>query len=110
MRNVFFVCMMLFVYHHANAQNRITGTITDQETGESIAGATVYIPELKTGTISDTTGIYKIDNLPKIKVFLQIAFMGYKTIVKKVDLSTTNSMNFALTQAIADINEVVVGS
>ena len=99
---------MLFVYHHANAQNRITGTITDQETGESIAGATVYIPELKTGTNSDTTGFYRIDNLPRIKVFLQVAYLGYKTMVKKVDLSTTNSMNFALTQAIADINEVVV--
>ena len=108
MGKIFFICMMIFVYHHANAQNRITGIITDLETGESIAGATIYVPELKTGTVSDTTGIYKIDNLPKIKVFLQVAFMGYRTIVKKVDLSTTNSMNFALTQAIADINEVVV--
>ena len=107
MRSLFFICLILIVYH-ANAQNRITGRITNQDTGESIAGATIYIPELKTGAVSDTTGFYRIDNLPEIKAFLQVTFMGYKTIVKKVDLSTTRTVNVALTEAIADISEVVV--
>ena len=43
---------MIFTYQITNAQNKITGKITDNITGEPVTGATVYIPELKTGTIS----------------------------------------------------------
>ena len=39
----------------------LTGKITDKKTGETLAGVTVYITDLKTGGVSDATGIYKIE-------------------------------------------------
>jgi len=99
---------MMFTYQIINAQNKITGKITDNITGEPVAGATVYIPELKTGTISDQNGLYKIENLPRTKVIIQISFMGYKSIIEEIDLSNTSSKDFVMEQAITEMNEVVV--
>ncbi|MGD0754520.1 MAG: TonB-dependent receptor [Bacteroidales bacterium] len=108
MKRFFIICLMILTYHTSNAQNKITGKITDNITGEAIPGATVYIPELKTGAIADKNGIYKIDNLPRVKVIIQVSFLGYKAVVENVDLATTSSKDFVMEQAITEINEVVV--
>jgi iron complex outermembrane receptor protein len=99
---------MILSYHITNAQNKITGKITDNITGEVIPGATVYIPELKTGTIADINGVYKIENLPKVKIIIQVSFLGYKSVIETIDLTTTTSRDFIMEQAITEMNEVVV--
>jgi iron complex outermembrane receptor protein len=99
---------MILSYHIINAQNKITGKITDNITGDAIPGATVYIPELKTGTIADINGVYKIENLPKAKVIIQVSFLGYKSVVENIDFATTTSRDFIMEQAITEMNEVVV--
>jgi iron complex outermembrane receptor protein len=99
---------MILSYHTIIAQNKITGKITDNITGEAVPGATVYIPELKTGTIADINGAYKIVNLPNLKVIIQVSFLGYKSVVENIDLATTKSIDFVLEQAITEINEVVI--
>jgi len=108
MKRIFFICIVIFIYHTASAQNKLTGKITDKITGETIPGATIYIPELKTGAVSDINGNYKIDHLPKIKVILQISFVGYKSIVRKIDPAVSESLDFAMEQAITEMNAVVV--
>src|SRR5674476_1185486 len=108
MKKIFIICVIILVYQFANAQNKITGKITDNLTGEVVPGATVYIPELKTGTITDKDGFYKIENLPKTKVIIQISFLGYKSIIENIDLATTSSKDFVMEQAITEMNEVVI--
>lgn len=108
MKKLFIICILILAYKITNAQINITGKVTDKETGEVIPGATIYIPELKTGDISDKDGTYKIDNLPKTKVIVLVSFIGYKSIFKDVDLSATTSLDFAMEQAITEMNEVVV--
>jgi iron complex outermembrane recepter protein len=108
MKKTLIILVMILSYHNTNAQNKITGKITDNITGESIPGATIYIPELKTGTIADINGVYKIENLPKVKVIIQVSFLGYKSVVENIDLATTTSRDFFMEQAITEMNEVVV--
>jgi iron complex outermembrane receptor protein len=86
----------------------LSGTITDKETGQAIPGVTIYIPDLKTGAVTAADGTYKIDNLPQAKLFLQISFIGYKTITEIVDLSIITTKNFILEPSVKEINEVVV--
>ena len=86
----------------------LSGKIIDKETGESIIGATVYVPDMKTGAVTDTSGVFKIDNLPKAKILVQISYLGYKTIVSNLDLSISTSFNFELEQSVAEMNAVVV--
>jgi len=99
---------MILSYYSIYAQNKLTGKITDNITGQAVPGATVYVPELKTGTIADKNGVYKIENLPGVKVIIQVSFLGYKSVVDEIDLATTSSVNFILEQAITEINEVVI--
>lgn len=86
----------------------LTGKITDKTTGEAIPGATLYIPDLKTGTISEADGTYKIANLPQTKIVLQVSFTGYKMILETIDLSETTVKDFALELSAKEINEVVI--
>ncbi|MCK5338607.1 MAG: carboxypeptidase-like regulatory domain-containing protein, partial [Bacteroidales bacterium] len=38
----------------------ISGFVKDAETGEDLIGATIYIEELKSGTVTNTYGYYSI--------------------------------------------------
>jgi iron complex outermembrane receptor protein len=86
----------------------LSGKVIDKSTGEALPGVSIYIPDLKTGTATDINGNYKINNLPPTKVVLQISFVGYKTIIETVDLTTIKTKDFALETAIKEINEVVI--
>lgn len=108
MKTILLICILILSFQFSNAQNTLSGKITDGKTGEAVAGATVYIPELKKGTIADKDGFYKIENLPKTQVIIQVSFLGYKSVVQKLDLSTAASVNFIMEQAITEMNEVVI--
>lgn len=86
----------------------LSGKITDKETGTTIPGVTIYIPDLKTGAISKIDGTYIIEDLPTKKVLVQVSFLGYKTIIETIDLSTTIKKDFVMESAIKEMNEVVV--
>ena len=107
-KRVSIICILTLICYFADAQKKLSGRIIDEKTGEAVPGATVYIPELKTGDIADKNGIYSIDKLPKTTVTVQVSFLGYKSIVDKVDMSTVTSRDFKLEQAITEMNEVVV--
>ncbi|HAH22697.1 MAG TPA: TonB-dependent receptor, partial [Prolixibacteraceae bacterium] len=117
MKTIYFLLLLLFLlsatressaFNIVSAKIVLTGKVTDQETGEPIPGATIYIPDLKTGAVSDGNGLYKINNLPQGKLLIQVMFIGYKTAVERVDLATTQTMDFVLVQTAAEVNEVVV--
>ena len=90
------------------SKTSLSGKITDKTTGEIIPGATIYIPDLKTGAVSSIDGSYTISNLPQIKVLLQVSFSGYKMIIEMIDLTTISSKDFALELSAKEINEVIV--
>ncbi len=108
MKKIVIILIMILMYHVTNAQNTLTGKITDKLTGEAVPGATVYIPELKNGAIADKDGVYTIDNLPRTKVIVQVSCLGYKSIVKDVDLSKVTSLDVVMEQAVTEMNEVVI--
>ncbi len=108
MKKLFIICVMALFVQSINAQNKITGRITDKETGESLPGVSIYLPDLKTGAVSNADGTYKIDNLPQSKVLVQVSFIGYKLIAEIIDLSITKTKDFSLEVTAAELNEVVV--
>jgi iron complex outermembrane recepter protein len=108
MKTILIILLTIFIYQSTNAQISLSGKVTDKGKGDAIPGATIYIPELKTGALTDISGNYKIDNLPKTKVIIQVSFLGYKAVVQSVDLSITSSLDFSLEEAITEMNEVVV--
>ncbi len=92
----------------APGKTSLSGKILDKTTHAPIAGATLYINELKTGTASAADGSYRIDNLPQIKVLIQVKYLGYKTLLETIDLNSTTTRNFEMEPSITEVNEVVI--
>lgn len=92
----------------AYSQHSLAGTVTDAKTGDPLIGATIYIPDLKAGAVSDLNGHYLIQNLPAKEVLVQVTYIGYASRTQTIDLAVTSNYDFTLTQAITEINEVVI--
>src|SRR3982750_209413 len=65
----------------------ITGTVTDKADGKTIIGATVSIPDLRRGSITDANGHYSLQNLPKGVYLVQVSYIGYATFNQRVDFT-----------------------
>ncbi len=89
-------------------QISLSGTIYQSENKVPLPGASIYFPDLKTGTTSDIDGKYVIKNLPSKKVSVQITYIGYESIVETIDLANISVKDFILTETFTEIKEVVV--
>ena len=99
---------LLLLNAKVRAQNSLSGKITDNKTHETLTGVSIYIADLKTGTVTDKDGNYKINNLPKTEVLVRISFIGYASITQTIDLATTTTQNFEMNESVTEMNEVVV--
>ena len=100
--------MLILLSNIAFSQIILSGKITDKTDGNALIGATIYIPDLKTGAVTDTSGHYKIENLPQTKVLMQVSFLGYKTIATTIDLKTTSAMDFKMEETVTEVGGVVI--
>jgi len=102
------IFLYLLFFKAIYAQITISGKITDKYNNEPLPGATIFIPDLETGAVTNENGIYKITNLPKSKFFVQVIFIGYAQISQIIDLSEKNIFDFALEPSVVNIHEVVI--
>ncbi len=108
MKNIFLTVLALYVLMQANAQNQIKGRVTDVNK-EPLTGATVYMPELQKGTVTDRDGNYFISNIPKGKIKIQFSFVGYNTLLKTIKVTQPETkVNVSLTTAVIESQDVVV--
>lgn len=91
-----------------DGNSTLSGTVTDKADGTTIIGATVSIPDLKTGTITDAKGHFMLSNLPKGIYLVQISYVGYGTFAQNVDLSKTTILNVQLSASSIETGEVVI--
>ncbi len=111
MKQFFIAATFLFSGTWLYAQYDISGVITDAETGETLIGATVFVPELNKGTVADLNGIYHLDHLPSGMLTLEFSFLGYTTIVKKINPEGKDrKVDVALKPTVIQTQEVVISS
>ena len=108
MKEIVLIFFVLFLFIKVNAQNQIKGKVTDIN-NEPLIGASVSLPELNKGTITNQAGEYSISNIPNGKIKIQFSFVGYNTEIKTIGISQTeNEVNAILTIAIIQSQEVVI--
>ena len=94
-----------------NAQSTVvvSGSVRDKQTGESLIKAVVRIQELpNAGIISNEYGFYSL-SLPKGNYSVVVSQVGYETLVQKIKLDSSQTINFSL-QTKNVLKEVVVES
>ena len=86
----------------------ISGDVKDFETGESLIGATIFIPELKLGTSTNTYGWFSI-TVPKGEYNAEISYIGYLTEQLFIKYNTDNSeLSVNLKKTSNNLDEVEV--
>lgn len=93
----------------ARAQERVTinGYIRDITNGEELIGVTVYIPQAKAGTTSNSYGFYSL-TVPPGNYHVQFSYVGFRTITLEIDLREDMTRNIDLETEATYIQEVVV--
>ena len=86
----------------------LSGKITAANTGEPLDGASIYISDLKVGTVSDAAGNYIIKDIRQGTYLVQAGFIGYKDNIKKILLEKNTKQDFEMEIYITEENEIVV--
>ncbi|MBP9119254.1 MAG: TonB-dependent receptor [Ignavibacterium sp.] len=114
---LFFLIPFIYSFNSANAQTNISsskekvslsGKITDEKTGEALPGASVYMADDKIGTIANTEGKYRLDNIPNGHHVVEVSYSGYSTLVVHLELNSSVEKDFALSSVIVENLGVVV--
>ncbi|MEC8679973.1 MAG: TonB-dependent receptor [Bacteroidota bacterium] len=91
------------------SQERFTlnGYITDSESGESLIGATVFINEINSGTVTNPYGFYSI-TLDEGNYNIDFRYIGYNTISREINLSSNTKIDIELASSDIQLESVVV--
>ena len=87
----------------------ISGKLKDQATGEDLIGATVYVKELKAGTISNLYGYFTL-NLKPGTYNVIFSYIGYESIEKEINLNNDQTFDIELPVSKQTLGEVQVNA
>ncbi len=105
-----FMLLLVTGWFGAAGQNlTLSGYIKDKSNGEALIGATVYVNELKAGSVSNAYGFYAV-TIPKGRYTITFAYLGYKGQEKEVNLGKDERMDITLEEDAHVIDEVKVYS
>jgi hypothetical protein len=108
-KKIMFLFVLLFSTVHSFSQEKFTlsGTITDNNSNETLIGVNVLIPQLKTSAITNEYGFYSI-TLPRGSYKIQVTSIGLQTIEETIDLNQNTKRNFKLSSAENVLQEIVI--
>jgi outer membrane receptor protein involved in Fe transport len=113
-RSVIFLAIILSLCIHtmyAGNTGRITGRVTDLQTGEPLVGANIIITGTMIGAAADNQGRFSILNVPPGTYSIRASFIGYSTREYQnvqVNVDLTSTVDIQLASEMIETDEVVV--
>jgi hypothetical protein len=107
--NTIRLCYFILFVSLSFAQNKhtISGIITNAENGETIFGASVFLENTSTGTITNEYGFYSLT--AKANTYnIIVSYIGFSTFTKTITLQNNNKLNIELKAASTELEEVVI--
>jgi iron complex outermembrane receptor protein len=95
-KNLFAVLSVMLLPFLATAQFSVSGKITDQQTGQTLPGATISIENTYSNAIADANGAYSFKNVKAGNYTIKVTYIGYTTAQKAITVSAATTLNFAL--------------
>jgi len=90
-----------------NCNLSLRGQVLD-ESGKTLPGATLFIRDLKLGVVTDMDGNFSFTDLCPKSYVLEIKFLGFEPLEKKIRLIKSDQINFQLIPENKLLQEVVV--
>ena len=94
---------MLLMVGTALAQTKVNGTVTSQEDGQPVIGASVLVVGTNVGTVTDANGKFSL-TCPAGKNTLRITYVG----MEPIEVSARPNMRIVLTSDQKALDEVIV--
>ncbi|CAM4067963.1 TonB-dependent receptor [Flavobacterium weaverense] len=106
----FIIALFLGTSALLQAQNTISGTVTDMF-NLPVKGVSVSISELHKGTTTDENGKYQFSNLPNKTLKINFTMLGFATQNQSVSIGSNEIiLNVLLEEAIFEMDEVIVST
>lgn len=96
--------MQLPGFTQTNAQNPVTGTVTDGTSGQPIKGAVITIPRSNLSTVTDDNGRFRIN--ARGNDTLELSHVGYTTL--RVPVANRTDIRIPLQLLARELDDVVV--
>ncbi len=93
--------------NNSNILYRLDGRILSENEESPIIGATIFVQELDTGTITDINGFFRF-RLPAGNYTLELKSVGYIQQNENIDLTDNTNKTFYLPTEVKQLNEVVI--
>ena len=87
----------------------LSGYVKDASNGEELIGVTVYVEQLQSGVVTNAYGFYSL-TLPPGEYTISYSYVGYETKSQTVNLTTNQTLNVPLRDAVTQMKEVVVSA
>ena len=104
--------LSVFFFTHTLNGGTIRGTVRAKATNEPIIGASINLQKNKLGTVSDQSGLFKIEHIPEGEYSLRVDMIGYKKIkIKEVEIESDTevvNVDIRMEEAPVNIGEVVI--
>ena len=106
---LFCLLILLNVFSGAFSQKKYTlsGTITDSESGEDLAGAVLSVQNTNYKALGNSYGFYSI-TLPEGDYTLVVQSVGYENQIVKLSLHSRQVINFKLKSVRYELDSIVV--
>ncbi|SHJ33135.1 TonB-linked outer membrane protein, SusC/RagA family [Tangfeifania diversioriginum] len=98
------LALIMLISGQVFAQETISGTVTEADTGEPLPGVSVVVKGTTTGTVTNVDGEYQLD--ASIDDILIFSFIGMST--QEVEVNGRASINVELATSVEALEEVVV--
>ncbi|TDH19803.1 TonB-dependent receptor [Segetibacter sp. 3557_3] len=86
----------------------LTGKVSDAKTGEPLPSASIYFPDLRTGSTTNAEGVYNLKNIPAGTYLMEVSYLGYASVLETINLQGDVTKEFALNPSFVEENAVTV--
>lgn len=87
------------------SQTTVSGSVTDQETGELLPGVNITVKGMQLGTSTDENGSYNL-NVTSLQDTLVFSYVGY--VRQEVPIQDRTTINIALSPDVQQLEDIVV--
>ena len=111
MKKSLFTCILSLIAYWAIGQESMTlsGVVKDASNGETLIGATIFVPQANTGTVTNEYGFYSItlDEITSDSVQIDFSYVGFQTSSQRVKLQPEYKLDVELGTGV-ELQEIVI--
>ncbi len=110
LKNFILAFTALLLPFWAAAQFSVSGTVTNQQTGQPLPGATISLNGRNIVTASGSNGSYTFSNLQQGNYRIRVTYVGFTTAEKTVSLTGNQIVDFTLAASSFLTDEITVSA